>query len=68
MKEIKVSCYSGYQGDELPRYFDIKNKRIKIVNVISRWITPDSRFFKITGDDGDICTLRLEADQWYLEK
>jgi len=68
MKEINVSCYAGYRSDELPRYFDIENKRIKIVDIITRWITPDSRFFKITGDDGDIYTLRHKAGQWYLEK
>jgi len=65
---IKVQCYSGYRGDETPRCFWIKDREVAVREVIDRWLAPDHRYFKISGDDGAVYILRhgVEDLQWEL--
>ena len=66
--QIKVDCYAGYRGEETPRRFYIKSRRIEIEQVLDRWLAPDHRYFKVRGDDGDVYILRHEeaSDRWDL--
>ncbi len=68
--DVKVDCYAGYRGEETPRGVEIQGRRIEVVAVIDRWITPDHRYFKVRGDDGAVYLLRHEeaADRWELER
>ncbi len=67
---VQVDCYAGYRGDEKPREFLVDGRRVDIVRVESRWLTPTHRYFKVKGDDGVLYTLRhhILSDVWELEK
>ena len=65
--DIRVESYAGFQADEVPRYFWLEERRIKIVEIIQQWRTPDYRFFKVTGDDGQIYILRTDGNLWCLQ-
>ena len=64
---LKVECYSGYRGEETPRCFWMGDRKIKVVKVIDRWLSPDHRYFKILGDDQSIYILRHETKLWEWE-
>ncbi|MBI5556363.1 MAG: hypothetical protein HY885_01850 [Deltaproteobacteria bacterium] len=65
---ISVSCYAGYRGEETPRGFSLRERKIEVVEVLDRWLAPDHRYFKIRGDDGDIYIIRHDVlrNQWQL--
>ena len=58
MCRIKVDCYSGYRGEETPRRFWLVDRCVEVVAVLDRWLSPDHRYFKLLGDDGDLYILR----------
>jgi hypothetical protein len=66
--EIHVECYAGSRGDEVPRRFHVAGRVISVIGVVSRWATPDTRAFKVTGDDGGAYVLVHDArtDRWTL--
>ncbi len=66
--DIRVSCYAGYRGEETPKRFFLKDRRIEVVKVVDRWLAPDHRYFKIRGDDDAIYILRhdIATEQWEL--
>ena len=49
--QIQVDCYAGYRGEETPRLIRMANNKIEVIEVVDRWLAPDHRYFKITGDD-----------------
>jgi hypothetical protein len=49
--QIQVDCYAGYRGEETPRFIRMADNKIEVIEVVDRWLTPDQRYFKITGDD-----------------
>ena len=49
--QIQVDCYAGYRGEETPRFIRMANNKIEVIEVVDRWLAPDHRYFKITGDD-----------------
>lgn len=67
---VQVECYAGYRGDEEPRVFLVDGRRVVIVRLESRWLTPSHRYFEVEGDDGVGYTLRhhVLSDAWELEK
>jgi hypothetical protein len=65
--KIEVECYSGYRGEESPRSFRIADRKIEISEVSDRWISPDHRYFKVIGEDGDTYILRHETETWTWE-
>ncbi len=64
---IRVECYAGYRGEEVPRRFWIGNREIEIKKIEDRWIAPDHRYFKVLGDDNDIYILRHDSVSWDWE-
>ena len=56
---VEVITYSGYRGEEVPRRFFLREKRVEIVEVLETWIEEDfaskerKRLFKAKGDDGN---------------
>lgn len=66
--ELRVECHAGYRGEETPRRFYIGNRGIDIVEVVDRWLAPEYRYFKVTGDDGGTYILRhdMESNRWAL--
>jgi hypothetical protein len=65
---IRVECYAGYQGEETPRCLYLGPRRIRVEEVLDRWLAPEHRYFKLRGDDGGIYIVRYDsaADHWEL--
>jgi hypothetical protein len=65
---ITVDCYAGYRGEETPRSFLLRERKIEVAEVLDRWLAPDHRYFKVRGDDGSIYIIRHDVirDQWQL--
>jgi len=65
---IRVECYAGYRGEETPVRFYLGERKIEVVEVIDRWLSPDHRYFKAKGDDGGLYIIRYDvpSDQWAL--
>lgn len=65
---IAVDCYAGHRGEETPRAFTLGGRSIAVAEVVDRWLAPDHRYFKVTGEDGNTYVLRHEVGQerWEL--
>ncbi len=65
---IQVECYAGYRDEESPRRFFLNNSKIKVVEILDRWLAPDHRYFKVRGDDRAIYIIRhdVTGDHWEL--
>ena len=66
--KIRVECYSGYKGEEIPRRLIIGEQVIGVVKVLDQWLAPDHRYFKVEGDNGSIYIVRYDmiSLQWEL--
>ena len=66
--KIMVECYSGYRGQESPRWLILGERRVEVREILDRWIGEDHRYFKVEGDDGCLYMIRYgEAeDKWEL--
>jgi hypothetical protein len=65
---IRVDCYSGYRGEETPRFIWMADRKIEVKKVLDRWLAPDHRYFKILGDDNATYIIRHDtvAGEWSL--
>jgi hypothetical protein len=65
---LRVECHAGHRGEETPCAFHLGQRRITVLDVLDRWLAPDHRYFKVTGDDGGIYILRHDTadDRWEL--
>ena len=56
--KIEVITYSGYRGEETPRAFILRGKRIEVVQILRRWLEEGveqrtrKRCFEVRGSDG----------------
>ena len=70
-KNIKVTAYSGYRGNESPRAFFINDKEITVVAILDKWIEenlPDKtrrRYFIVKTNDGQ--NYKIYNDEKTLE-
>ena len=66
---VKVECYAGHRGEQIPRRFWLGGRHIEVVEMLDQWLAPDHRYFKLKGDDGAIYIVRhdSEASRWELE-
>jgi len=55
-------------GIALPRAFDMKGRRVSVVEIIDQWFGSDYRYCKVKGDDGAIYILRVveHSSDWQL--
>lgn len=65
---MKVECYSGYRGEEIPRRFYLGKRCVEVMDVLDRWLDPAHRYFKLRGDDSGIYMLRhsTREDTWEM--
>lgn len=65
---VRVECYAGYRGEETPRRFYLKERRVEVAEIIDRWLDPEHRYFKVRGADGDLYILRhdIAGGLWEL--
>lgn len=57
-QRIAVVTYSGYRGEETPRFILIHHENIEVVAILNRWVEEGiedrvrKRFFEVKGSDG----------------
>ncbi len=62
-KNIKVTAYAGYKGEESPRAFVVDGEEIVALEIVNRWVEEEEksrkqkRYFTIKGSDGSVHTL-----------
>ena len=68
MDSIIVESYAGTKAEERPCRFYINKRKIEISAVEKSWLTPESRCFKVAGDDGYSYVLEYNGadDSWSL--
>lgn len=59
--KVTVECYSGHKGEESPRRFYLGKMRVEVSEILDRWLAPDHRYFKISGDNNAIYILRHDT-------
>ena len=66
---LRVQCYSGRKADERPMRFELGGREYGVEEVLDRWYGPESTFFKLRADDGNLYILRHHeaTDEWTLE-
>ena len=62
MKSLIVESHSGYRAEEHPLRFHVSGRKIEIVAIRKRWLTRESRFFTVLGDDGLLYDLEYRHD------
>lgn len=60
MKDIAVECHAGSRPEEYPVRFYLGRRKIEIAAIYKRWLTPESRNFRVLGDDGCLYDLEYE--------
>ncbi len=65
---IRVECYAGYTADERPVAFSHGERRIRVQELLDRWLGEDHAYFKLSGDDGAVYIIRQDRceDSWEL--
>lgn len=56
--KLKVECYSGRKADERPVRFRLEGKQYVVEAVVDQWYDPESIFYKVRADDGNLYILR----------
>jgi hypothetical protein len=66
--KIRVDCYAGYRGEQMPKRFSFDARNVEVLELIDSWLAPDHRYFKVRGDDGVLYILRHDtaSDDWML--
>ncbi len=67
--EIIVECAIRDRGEITPERIHLGKRRIEVVDVIDRWLSPDHDHFKVIGDDGATYIVRRDGNTgvWELE-
>ena len=67
---LKVDCYSGHKADERPVRFCLEGKQYVVQAVLDQWYDPESTYYKVRADDGNLYILRQQTAtpdrQWEL--
>ena len=68
MESVTVESYAGSQAEEYPLRVSIGKRKVKILSIEKRWLTPECKCFKVLGDDGCLYVLEYNSDNdtWSL--
>jgi hypothetical protein len=58
--DLRVECYAGRKADERPIGFWLEARHYLVEAVLDQWYDPESIFYKVRADDGNLYILR----QW----
>ncbi len=58
---LSVECYSGRKADERPVRFWLEGKPYLVETVLDQWYDPESIFYKVRADDGNLYILRQQT-------
>ena len=68
--KLTVECYSGRKADERPVRFRLGERQYRVEAVLDQWYEPESTFYKVRADDGNLYILRQQTStpdgQWEL--
>jgi len=66
--QVQVEHRTDHLGVEIPMRFRFDGREIEIVEIVDQWYGPDYRYFKIKGNDGNLCILRFDEGrvEWEL--
>ena len=59
--KLEVDCYSGRKADERPVRFRLEGRRYCVEAVLDQWYDPQSIFYKVRADDGNVYILRQQT-------
>jgi hypothetical protein len=59
--KLSVECYSGRKADERPIRFWLDEKKYQVEAVLDQWYAPESVFYKVRADDGNVYILRQQT-------
>jgi len=65
--KIEVKCYSGYRGEETPRFILFDDKEIQVNKILDMWLAPDHRYFKLLGSDEGVYIIRYDVEGCFWE-
>jgi len=58
---IIVECYAGHRGEQTPRAFTLRERRVEVTAVIDQWLAPGHRYFKVTDPERATYILRHDV-------
>jgi len=58
---VRVECYAGYRGEETPQSFLLGERKVEVVEIVDRWVTPEHRYFKVRDKYGVVTLLRHDT-------
>ena len=63
---IKVHCYSGHRINERPVSFFLRHQVYQVEEILDRWYSENSVYFKIKANDENIYLLKYDElnDEW----
>lgn len=68
--KLSVECYSGRKAAERPLRFRLEGRQYEIDAVLDQWYDPESIFYKVRADDGNLYILRQKTStpdgEWEL--
>jgi len=59
--KLRVECYSGRKADERPTRFWLESKQYQVEAVLDQWYDPESIYYKVRADDGNVYILRQQT-------
>ena len=65
---VEVEAYAGHKANERPLRFRLGEHWYQVREVVDRWYSPDSTYFKVSAEDGNVYILRLDeqTQEWSL--
>jgi hypothetical protein len=68
--KLEVDSYSGYAADERPIRFRLDGRQYVVDAVLDRWYEPESIYYRVRADDGNLYILRqrtsVPSGEWDL--
>jgi hypothetical protein len=61
LMKLNVECYSGRKADERPARFRLEGREYFVEAVLDQWYDPESIFYKVRADDGNLYILRQQT-------
>jgi len=59
--KLSVEYYSGRKADERPARFWLEGRQYFVKAVLDQWYDPESIFYKVRADDGNLYILRQQT-------
>ncbi len=61
LMKLSVECYAGRKADERPIRFQLEGRHYLVETVLDQWYDPESIFYKVRADDGNLYILRQQT-------